>query len=365
MKRRKLIALLMAGTLLVGGTIPAQAAEGNATGSQTVTGSGEVDYVNTTIYNVLLPTTNTLTLIVDPQGLQGVEKGGSASADDLGDYVGKVTCGSIAPIANLGSVPAKVSVALTLTGDATPVQTKNAVEADTGNNILLYAVPAAADFYDPEENGAGYAGSTTGIVMGAAPVSVDFVLPEAEYEFKKDTDGNVEYDLVAGKDPHGTGLKFEGLVNTKADWTEFAKPSDPSDPSEIGMTAAFTFTHNLTDADKADDTEGAPAYMVKDDDLVTVEVEGETQPTDDYVMAKGNDGSVSYEFVDVPTGSLTAVVINGTNKPGMITYNTATYSNGVFTIAKSAVESNLANSGTYEVVVTIGGVQKTLTYVVS
>ena len=280
MKRKQLMALLMAGVVLAGSTMGSNASgvssntvSENSTG-QTITGTGDVDYIDTTVYEVIIPTTGSLSLTVDPQGLTGLEDGKSATAEQLSAYAGKVYSDDVAVIANLGSKNVKVSVELKLTGDATSVTTKDAVESDTANNILLYAVPAAKDFYDDAKDGASYAGSTTGIVMGSAPVTIDFVVPHTDFEFKK-SGSTVTYERVADSTPHGTGLKFAGLVNTKADWSDYVKDINPS---KIGMTAKFTFTHTLTNTDVADTTEGAPALMMAYGDAkVTVEAEANVE----------------------------------------------------------------------------------------
>lgn len=368
MKRKQLMALLMAGVVLAGSTMGSSASSvssntvsENSTG-QLITGTGEVDYIDTTVYEVIIPTSGSLSLTVDPQGLTGLEDGKSATADQLSAYAGKVYSDDVAVIANLGSKDVRVSVELKLSGDATGVTTKDAVESGTANNILLYAVPAAKDFYDDAKDGASYAGSTTGIVMSSTPATIDFVVPHTDFEFKK-SGSTVTYERVADSTPHGTGLKFAGLVNTDADWTDYKDGGSKS----IGMTAKFTFTHTLTSGDVADTTESAPAFMkAYTGTKVTVEAEANgSAQTDSYVMTANSDGSVSYTFVDAPTGTLTAFSINGTARAGMITNGAASYANGVFKVSATGVSNQLSTRGTYEIVVTIGGVTKTLTYTVS
>lgn len=292
MKRKQLMALLMAGVVLAGSTMGSNASgvssntvSENLIG-QEITGTGDVDYIDTTVYEVIIPTTGVLDLTVDPQGLTGLEDGKSATADQLSAYAGKVYSDDVAVIANLGSKDVKVRVDLKLTGDATGVTTKDDVKSGTANNILLYAVPAAKDFYDDAKDGASYAGSTTGIVMGSTPATIDFVVPHTDFEFKKDG-SDVTYERVADSTPHGTGLKFAGLVNTDADWTDYKDGGDKS----IGMTAKFTFTHTLTSGDVADTTEGAPAFMkTYTGTKVTVEAEAEANVETGHAEF-GADGS--------------------------------------------------------------------------
>lgn len=255
MQNKKILALSLATAMLLGSSLSVSAATGTAenTTGETITGSGDITYVDTTVYNVTLPTTSSLNLTVDPQGLSGMT-GETATEADLAAYAGKITSSSKPIINNLSSKPMKVSVELQVTGDATAVTTEAAVEADTSNNVLLYAVPSATDVKGSVDN---YSASATGIVMKKdAAVTVDFILPEATYNFTKDG-SNYGYEVADGETGHGTALSFEGLVNKNADWSAYIAESSPK---TIGMTAKFTFT-NTIGSDVADATEGAPFAM--------------------------------------------------------------------------------------------------------
>lgn len=296
MKKKKVLALTMAVAMLFGSSLSVFAAGGTAedTTGETVTGEGKVDYVDTTVYSVTLPTTGTINLVVDPQGLAGLEDGDSATLEDLSEYAGKISCASTPVVTNLSSVPMKISVKLTLTGDATSVSSGDAVNTGTDNNVLLYAVPSAVDTLGVESN---YVASSTGIVMDATPAIVDFVLPAAEYSLTKTvsgSDASVSYALADGETGHGTGLSFEGYVNKNADWSDYA--GTPT--KQIGMTAVFTFTNTLGGAE-ADSTDGAPFGMVAYSG-VTVEVEpGDAEPSLSdvtYVAHSGTPLTIPYSL---------------------------------------------------------------------
>ncbi len=258
--KKKFLSFVLATAMVLGSVMTASAATGTAedTTGQTVTGEGNVEYVDTKVYQVTLPTTATLNLTVDPQGLTGMT-GETATLEELDEYAGKVFMQSKPVISNVGSVPTKVTAELTLTGNATAVSTVEAVTVsgnDPANNIILYAVPSAEDVLGEEEN---YVASTKGIVMTTSGVSVDFILPGADYVVVSGGDAGFSYELADENDKgHGTALSFEGLVNKYADWSDYAGASATQN---IGMTAKFTFTHTLTDADVADETEGAPFGM--------------------------------------------------------------------------------------------------------
>lgn len=332
MKRKKLLAMLLVTAMGLGSAMTAMAADDpgvNTTGT-TVTGTGDVSYVETTVYNVTLPTTTAIQLTVDPQGLTTLQNGDSATKEDLASAAGKVTCSTIVPVTNEGSVPVKVTVELALTGDATAVTSEADVEKDTNANVLLYAVPSAVDTKDAT----GYQGSTTGIVLSSTAASVNFVLPEAAYKFSKDNSGVTTYVRDTTSDSHGTAIKFEGKVNKKADWKDYV--TGATSQKSIGMTAKFTFTHTLTTTDVADTTDGAPyGMMAYAGTKVTVaaepvapaipESDGSTDIVITYAGADPTAGAIEVTRPDgtkftPAAGAYTAkIVINTTDKTVTLT----------------------------------------------
>lgn len=359
MKKRKLLAVLLTLTMVMGSALTAQAANGDATGTSTITGTGDVDYVDTTIYKVVIPTTGALTLNVDPQGLAGLAEGESKTAAELAAYAGKVTGASTPVVLNASSVDMTVSVALTLTGDATGVTSEAAVEADTNNNILLYAVPSSTAVTSADDTAGaatGYTAGTTGVVITTSAATVEFLLPAAEYEYAK-AEGTGALSYARTETPcQGTGISFAGLVNTKADWSDYVKETDPS---EIGMTAVFSFAA-AEESDELGETPAAAFMMDYAGTVVTLTAS--TQETDDYVMAVGEDGVVSYTFVDAPEGTLTVCKIDGSAKAGPVTNGYISYADGVLSIDKTRADLFFTTAKEYAIVATIGGTDYELTY---
>lgn len=274
MKRKSILALVLAAAMTMGSTLNVLAAESTAdedTTGQTITGEGEVEYVNTKVISVTLPTTASLKLTIDPQGLSALANGATASKEDLANAAGLITGASKAVVTNCSSVPVKVSVKLKGTGNATFVTTADDVEkAPAGENkeqnVLLYALPSSVDV---ENSADKYVASTTGVTISTTEATVNFVLDAAQYNYSKNDDGKASYTLKDGETGHGTAIAFEGLVNTKADWSDYVKTESPS---TIGMTAVFTYTSTLADTDVADTTEGAPyGMMAMESGTITVE----------------------------------------------------------------------------------------------
>lgn len=264
MKRKSILALMLAMAMTMGSALTVLAAESTAdedtTGTE-ITGEGEVEYVNTKVISVTLPTTASLKLTIDPQGLSALANGATASKEDLANAAGLITGASKAVVTNCSSVPVKVSVKLTGTGNATFVTAADDVEkAPAGENkeqnILLYALPSSVDV---ENSADKYVASTTGVTISTTEATVNFVLDAAQYNYSKNDSGKASYTLKDGETGHGTAISFEGLVNTKADWSDYIKETSPS---TIGMTAVFTYTSTLAETDVADTTEGAPYGMM-------------------------------------------------------------------------------------------------------
>lgn len=360
MKRKKLLALTMATAMIFGSSLSAVAATGtgeNSTG-ETVTGTGDVDYVDTTVYEVVLPTNNSLTLVVDPQGLAGLEDGDSATLEDLEAYAGKISCATIPVVTNKSSVPMQIGVTLTLTGDATGVTTVDAVNTGTGNNVLLYAVPSAVDTLGQES---GYVASTTGIVLSTTAATVNFVLPAATYSLSKTVQGGgtatVTYALAEGETGHGTGLAFEGYVNKAADWSAYA--GTPT--KNIGMTAVFTFTSTVTAT--ADSTDGAPFGMAAySGTKVTVEPKVAEPTLNGVTAANAEEGTFTYTkgsgALTIPytlgsgesaKGEVTdvAVIIGGYIFSKNGTWNSDTTFADAFTIGSNTVSINSETMDTF------------------
>lgn len=320
--KKKLLAMLLIVCMMCGSSLTAFAADdvsSNSTGSGTVSGSGDVSYVDTKVYKVTIPTNVAMDLVVDPQGLTGLQAGKDVSGADLSGNAGLITTTAPVYTANLSSVPMKISVQMCVSGNATAVTTEEAVSANTTTNILLYAVPSKVDTKGDTDT--GYVASTTGIVMTETKATADFILDAADYVFHKEGD-TVTYVLKTDGEKHGTALNFEGKVNTKADWAEFAKGT-----KKITWEAIFSFKPAET-SEKADS--GLPyGMMTYAGTKVTLPEVQSVAPTFtagdvigviNYTKGSGNDGLQKIDKVEIngfdgynvhPNGGWAAATDNG------------------------------------------------------
>lgn len=104
---KKFLSCFMAATMAAT-PFTAFAAEGDVASNQ-IEGSGSVEYLNTEIYNVILPTSDAINFHVDPYGLLQIGNDGQALDKVISSEAGGVTSKATAVI-NKSSVPINVSV---------------------------------------------------------------------------------------------------------------------------------------------------------------------------------------------------------------------------------------------------------------
>lgn len=334
MKKRQVLAVVLSAAMVMGSSMTALAATGAASGDATWGGTGDVSYVDTTVYNVKLPTNQTVqkALVVDPQGLSKLEKGKAATAEQLAADAGIITCAHTPIVQNLSSVPMKVSVKMAVSGDATPVDAVNKVNSGDAQNILLYAVPSKVD----ATSGDLYQPSSTGIVLENSEVTAEFILGAAAYNFKKDTTGDVTYEAVSGDVGHGTGLQFGGYVNKKGNWADYAGASATK---TISMTAKFHFSEPAAGETAASGDAYAMKALASGVKTVTIAPKnaaptfttGSAAGSINYTAGAGDDGlktitSITMLYDGTPYDGYNALAgtwAAATNSNGVITFDSA------------------------------------------
>lgn len=252
MKKKSMLAIMLVGTMILGSSMTTLAS-GSVSGDGTISGSGDVSDVDTEIHDVVLPTNNALKLLVDPKGLAGVPAGGSAKAEDLEAYKGRITCKQTPTILNKGSVDMKVDVKLTLKTQGKIKNTKAAVEDDSkDDNVCLYAAPSLSKVTAKPADDKPFStefkavpGSTGGVVITDTPTTISFVLPATEYEYKNVSGNKYTYEKV-GTLGDGTALAFGGWVNSKGDWKKYI-PINDSTPADKKIEVEAVFHFNADD----------------------------------------------------------------------------------------------------------------------
>jgi hypothetical protein len=311
-----------------------------------IEGSGDVEYLETEIYSVVLPTAAAFDFAVDPQGLLKIEDEMKLS-DLSGGLI--VQTGDVEPFINNSSVAIDLSVAVTATstsvsvGDAdlgvtwgttAPTYTDGVRTGDLGANaldVLLYAQPADDDMGPAA---AEYSGADVAYVLnGTTAAELDFYLEPATYVITYDEDAVnpadvYTIDIEAGSTGEGSALQIGGWVDTDDDWKNFSAES-----GTIGVSIVFSIAKAATAP--ASFEEGVFALTAASADLLTEVtppapaapaapaapvytvagfiVDGTTASTTNITVSKSTLGSNDYEIpfffgtgVTNPTISLTS-----------------------------------------------------------
>jgi len=334
--QKKFLALLTAATMIV--TPVSAFADSSKSGSGSGSGSLEGWIVKDT-FDVTVPTipdgTKPFTFILDPQGLidattnaayagKTFESGASVyfsntAADATNDYS---STSDEYTIVNVGTVGVNVALKATVTDlSAVKMTADDTFASDTSTSLYLALIGQGKSDASPKTVAVSATTSTATIAATMTGA------PDGAYETVYDS-GVYDYVLTdAAKASDYTGFdtysfKLKGACNTAADWTN-AKTAEPNVEVVWDITSAAS-------------------------------------ASDDYVMiADYTKGTLSYTFVNEPTGTMTALTVDGTSRTTAIGTN-ATYSAGVLTFNSNAVKNwNLTSATTIKA--TIGGVDYDLT----
>lgn len=338
---KRFAALALAATMVVGSGLTVMATDADApaapgTGSSTGTGEYEGYVEETSVFSVTVPTdasaTKGFNFFVDPNGLLAATNYARISGATAADF----------------ETGASLFFERTPDADATPAVVKYGKDSEeiTLTNKSSYEVNV----------------EVSATVTGADKITLG--------EVKDDTTNpTIDLAIVSGSDTAAItaeGGKLVGTIagedsNFEVKWNATDSKYEYGLKDDADDTAWKTYSFHLTGA--CGGTWAEDQAEVEPQVTLTWKVtDPKATPADDYVMA-ADGGAISYTFSSKPTGDITALAINGTDRlaaysGGNITYNSET---GVLTVnATAASKTGLANGGT--LAVTIGGTEYTLTY---
>lgn len=144
-----------------------------------------------------------------------------------------------------------------------------------------------------------------------------------------------------------TGFTITGAMNTGADWTK----ADVS-------TLTFTPVYEVTDVTGSEEEVTGGGHK-----QIAVAAASPTVTTRNLELVTAT-GNLRYIFDPAVEGTLTAVTVNDTARPGAITAGNILYNaeSGYFIITAASVEAFGLTQGNTTVVATIGGEEYTFTY---
>lgn len=339
---KRLAAMAMTSTMLLGNVMPAFAAEGGASGDGAY--EGYVEEVSA--FSVEVPTdassTKGFDFFVDPNGLLAAT-----------DYA-RID----------GATEEDFEANASLFFERTPVAAGEGVDA-----VVKYGKDSEAlELTNMSSYDVNVEVSAT--VAGANGVTLAESAPAADA-----TDPTLYLAIVSGTETKAitaNGGKFEGTIAGEPDNFEVQYDKDAGkyvyaqieEDAENGIELKEwkSVSFNLTGACGGTWTD-AQATVAPTVNLTWKVTDPKAAPADTYVMTE-NNGAISYTFAVKPEGTtVTALEINERDRIGAYTAGNATYDSetGVFTInAAAATNTGIAEGGTVKV--TIGDVQYTLTY---
>lgn len=258
---KKLMALTLAATMVFSTNV---FAAGTKTVSDTsVSGNGDIAYVDTNVFDVTLPTAKSLGFKLDPQGLVSLSSNSQATLSSLSAYGGRIVGDSTAALIN--NSPKKIAVTVSMAAvtngasDVTLVTTsanKATVSNGSANNALVYVVPSkgtisAASAYQSAGKGIILTQSilSSNTINASNSDSFRFVLEAPEYSVSNNAG---TYSLVQTGLGNGFGLQIGGILNPNADWLDF---TGTSATKALNVAAVFSVT-DVTVSDKVDTTLG-------------------------------------------------------------------------------------------------------------
>lgn len=213
--------------------------------------SGNVDYLDTVVYKVALPTTQNMSFLLDPQGLAGANNAGNAgvSLNNLTAYAGKIVGIGVASATNKSSVPILLSCKMHLTDKDNKVPSGikfvNGAVNESANEVNLTICPLASGNAIPVSVNSGQwvpaAAKTISGTSAATADEIRFVLGAADYVVKLSANG-VDKEFVPQAPGAGvtvsdnTAFCISGNVAKDADWSALANAEDP-----IKINPVFSF----------------------------------------------------------------------------------------------------------------------------
>lgn len=276
MKLKKILATALAAVMAVA-MLPASVK------ADTIEGGGV--YLDTEVYNVVLPTTANMKFYLDPQGLTTLDPDTGVINDaDKGKIVANTS--SMSAI-NKSSVPVGLKTTYVVSGAGITVQGASGISDESGNEVAVSVTASMGDTYsgsvwdatagsavDTTSSGAITATPTYAGTVGSAGEAT-YIMGKADYEIKYNgTTDDDQYDSTkySYKYKSGTGseikLEIGGSCSKDGDWSDLA-----AGRTTLTLEATFKF-YEVDDSTPASTTiktdEVAPEAMQSSDGTTDV-----------------------------------------------------------------------------------------------
>ena len=334
MKAKKIMAVAMATVMTLSMTTMAFADDT----SGSVNGAGTFEgHVNKNVTSVTLPTAteSTFAYKMDPEGLIAATEGskytGATFAEGASVYFQTTENNWTADsaklkVVNKGTTDVDVTVTAKTAANEKVAMADSATFDSTDTAAKLYLGLKVAD--------------KTAVAVktdDSGKVTVGLKGRPANYEIQEN-EGAYSYGIKSGvADTAWNSFEFglTGACNTNGDYS-----AEGLAGSQVTVTWSYVAHPETGGADMLE--------------------ENASTATDDYNMTAAN-GGYKYTFISTPSGSLTALNIDGTDRTGAATAGNATYASGVLTFNSTMTNNIGLATGNHTIKATIGETEYTLT----
>lgn len=256
MKLKKILATAMAAVMAVA-MLPASVK------ADTIEGGGV--YLDTEVYNVVLPTTANMKFYLDPQGLTSMDSTGNIDSADLGKIVANTS--SMSAI-NKSSVPVGLKMTYVVSGAGISVQGASGISDETGNEVAVSVTASMGGTYRGESvwdatSGSAVDTTTSGAITATptfagtagSPGVATYIMGKADYDIEySGTADDDKYDSTKYsykyKQNTGSEIKLEigGSCSKDGDWSDLAEGR-----TTLSLEATFKF-YKVNDSTPASTT---------------------------------------------------------------------------------------------------------------
>lgn len=305
MKLKKLLATTLALALALS-PVNVFASEFTAPDSTEGSVSGNVDYLDTVVYKVALPTTQNLSFLLDPQGLASADSNGVSLNNLTG--AGKVVGTGVATAVNKSSVPIVLSCKMYLSAKDT-TKAPTGITLISGNDSITQSANEAKITICPLASGNAIPVSVNSgawvpaaeqpiyATSKAAANEIRFALGAADYVVKVSANGTKHYVPQAALPgvtvSDNTAFCISGNVAKDADWKELANTEDP-----LKLNAVFSFS-GIKALGVTADYETGSKMLTKS---ATVETISSTQTAYGYFGSKNSKNDIVWIALDSTGG---------------------------------------------------------------
>lgn len=331
MKLRKLAALGLAATMVMGSSVVTFAAD-TSNGSQT--GEGKLEgTVDTEVFSVVIPTTdeNTFKFTLDPEGLIKKTENAAYSGATFGegtlffqtDTNQYSDTSKELQVVNKSSVNVDVALKAEVTAEGIKINADKTFEGDTSASMYLAIKSGEDEVAVTSDAAAEYAATVKKAPDEAYEYKYDSSSQTYSYELKDDADSTVEFEKLT--------FAITGAANVNGDWSTLAS-----------ATPSITVTWDVKKADNS-----VPSFT--SDNLGVI----------DYTKGSGDNAIASITSVTAVYNGKTYDALKGSSA-----YSAATVSANKITLDSRFVSFFSANPTTKMTIAYVDGTGAAKTVVV-